>query len=242
MSRPQKNNADYFSHDCRMRDHRKIKLIRSKFWNAWYWIFCMLLEILTDSEWFKISIEWLELDLISQDLMISSKELLEILDFMKQLWLLQTDQEWLIYNQHLIDRMQPLLNKRELMRQKYERQNQPPPVKKEIVKQQKMSIQQFEMFWDKYPIKQGKKKAEWKFLKIDPKIFNIIMDWIDKHQKGEKWQKWFIPMPETFINQERRNDEVPEFILNNPAKNEHWRTHETAKNKVSWSWSADVIV
>jgi len=46
MARPIKLNADYFSHDAGMRNHRKIKSVRQKFGINGYGIWCMLIEYL----------------------------------------------------------------------------------------------------------------------------------------------------------------------------------------------------
>ena len=69
----------------------------------------------------------------------------------------------------------------------------------------------FESFWEIYPKKQDKKKAKQKFLKLctDEKKYQEIMDglrnvlpvWAKKDNK-------YIPMPTTWLNGERWNDEV----------------------------------
>ena len=60
MARPIKNNADYFTHDSQMRNHRKIKALRYKFGLIGYAVYNMLLEVLTNAENFKF--EWDELE------------------------------------------------------------------------------------------------------------------------------------------------------------------------------------
>ena len=52
MARPKKNNADYFSHDADMRNHRKMKAIRAKFGLEGYAIWNMVLEVLSNAELF----------------------------------------------------------------------------------------------------------------------------------------------------------------------------------------------
>lgn len=69
----------------------------------------------------------------------------------------------------------------------------------------------FESFWEIYPKKQDKKKAKQKFLKLctDEKKYQEIMQglrnvlpvWAKKDNK-------YIPMPTTWLNGERWNDEV----------------------------------
>ena len=69
----------------------------------------------------------------------------------------------------------------------------------------------FESFWEIYPKHQDKKKAKQKFLKLckDEKKYQEIMQglrnvlpvWAKKDTK-------YIPMPTTWLNGERWNDEV----------------------------------
>jgi len=67
----------------------------------------------------------------------------------------------------------------------------------------------FLIFWEAYPLKEGKKPsfAKWQKAKDRPPIDEILAK-IELQKKSEKWQKGFIPMPETYINQARWNDEI----------------------------------
>jgi len=67
----------------------------------------------------------------------------------------------------------------------------------------------FLIFWEAYPLKEGKKPsfAKWQKAKDRPQIDEILAK-IELQKKSEKWQKGFIPMPETYINQARWNDEI----------------------------------
>ena len=47
MARPKKQYCDYFSHDRDMRNHRKIKALRTKFGVNGYAVWVMILEVLT---------------------------------------------------------------------------------------------------------------------------------------------------------------------------------------------------
>lgn len=69
----------------------------------------------------------------------------------------------------------------------------------------------FSSFWDSYPRKEGKKNAEKSWLKIDPKLHDIILSALKEHCESEQWLKdggRFIPHPATWLNQERWNDEI----------------------------------
>lgn len=71
----------------------------------------------------------------------------------------------------------------------------------------------FEKFWLAYPKKEGKKKAfeSWKHAKVDTGKLATILEAIERQKKSEKWTTEngrFIPMPVTWINQARWEDEV----------------------------------
>ena len=122
----------------------------------------MFLEVLTDAEDFKIKFEEDEIELLAWDFNVEIARLESIVQYMIKLELLQCE-DWFIYNNHLIERLDPLLKKREAMRQKYkeekrpsEKQQPPPkPPKKEVPR---MTLEQFEKFWEAYPAKKDKKK------------------------------------------------------------------------------------
>ena len=50
MARPKKEYCDYFSHDRDMRNHRKIKALRTKYGIEGYAIWVMFLEFLTGND------------------------------------------------------------------------------------------------------------------------------------------------------------------------------------------------
>ena len=64
MARPRKNNAEYFSHDADMRNHRKVKAIRSKYGMQGYGVWCMTLETLTDCDNFEMTLDQIELEVL----------------------------------------------------------------------------------------------------------------------------------------------------------------------------------
>lgn len=66
----------------------------------------------------------------------------------------------------------------------------------------------FELFWSKYPVKKDKKKAQSKFKSMSLERRKLAIEGIDKLRKSDQWQRWFIPLPTTYINGERREDEV----------------------------------
>lgn len=70
----------------------------------------------------------------------------------------------------------------------------------------------FSEFWRQYPKKRDKAKAErmWKKIKVDPPLFNKIIEAIREQSASEDWQKnggQFIPYPSTWLNGARWEDE-----------------------------------
>jgi hypothetical protein len=68
----------------------------------------------------------------------------------------------------------------------------------------------FELFWNAYPRKVGKKKAQEAFKKVKIDI-QLIISSIEKQKKSDQWLKdggQYIPYPSTWLNQERWNDEL----------------------------------
>ena len=84
----------------------------------------------------------------------------------------------------------------------------------------------FEKFWKSYPRKTGKGKSlsAYKAIKEPKPTLKQILDSIVEHQKTEQWRtKSFIPLPATFLNQRRWEDEFTQDDFNPqpPAKNSY---------------------
>lgn len=78
-------------------------------------------------------------------------------------------------------------------------------------------LKSFEKFWREYPKKQNKKKViDWfKKNKPNDELMQIILEKIRLLKKTEQWQKnnnQFVPMPSTWLNNKRWEDEI---ILDN---------------------------
>lgn len=117
MARPTRLNADYFSHDSGMRNHRKIKALRKKFPEG-YGVFCMLLEVLTAADNFNIIIDEIELEILAGDFDIEVEKLVEIIDFLVKIKLISKDND-VIHSCGLNDRLQVVLDKRNLSKQRF---------------------------------------------------------------------------------------------------------------------------
>lgn len=71
----------------------------------------------------------------------------------------------------------------------------------------------FEMFWESYPKKVGKMKAQesWQKNKLEAIGEKIVSDVLDRAKRHAQWQdKQFIPYPATYLNQQRWTDEIIE--------------------------------
>lgn len=112
MARPKRNNADYFSHDADMRNDLKIKALRSKFGNEGYALWCMVLEVLTDRDYFEY--EWSEImiEIMAADFGIKSKQLVEFIDYCIKLKLIEHSEGY-IYSLKHQERFAGLLSKRD---------------------------------------------------------------------------------------------------------------------------------
>lgn len=119
MSRPRKNNAEYFSHDCDMRNDKKILAVRSKYGFEGYSVYCMLLETLCGTDFFKIKMNNTNLLLISGDFRMDIEKLRSIINFFISIDLIQQSDSNYIICRGLNNRLKYLLDKRLETRSKY---------------------------------------------------------------------------------------------------------------------------
>lgn len=76
-------------------------------------------------------------------------------------------------------------------------------------------IRAFVVFWEAWPKKKDKKKAEKVFVKINPseELLQVMLDALEKQKQTEDWKKEggrFIPLPTTWLNGARWEDEITE--------------------------------
>ena len=74
MARPIKNYCDYFPHDRDMRNHRKVKAIRTKYGVVGYAIWSMTLEYLTGIDGNVLEYSDVEFELMAGDFGVSATE------------------------------------------------------------------------------------------------------------------------------------------------------------------------
>ncbi len=84
----------------------------------------------------------------------------------------------------------------------------------------------FSQFWAAWPNKKNKKKAKLAFCRIKnlPNVFPVMMQALEKQKATPQWQnQQFIPLPTTWINGERWNDEIEPGTAA-PAASSPWDT------------------
>lgn len=117
MPKPNKNSADYFSHDCDMRNDIKIRALRRKYGNTGYAVWCYMLETLTGSENFFAPYNAVSKELMAADFDIQVSELEAIIEYCQQLNLLQMTDDGQIYSRAHQRRFEDMLIKREKRRE-----------------------------------------------------------------------------------------------------------------------------
>ncbi len=81
---------------------------------------------------------------------------------------------------------------------------------KEQDKEQVQYVEEFELFWSKYPKKVAKDKCKDKFLKLKESEIETILNTIDKYVNYKQFEGYNHPNPLTYLNQRRWQDEIPE--------------------------------
>jgi hypothetical protein len=115
MARPKKQNADYFPHDADMRNDPKIRALRRKYGIEGYAVWNMLLEILTDSEFFEFKLNRLNNELLAGDFDIDPEDLKKIICYCQEINLLVSEGE-MIFTEKLKERFESVLNRRNRQR------------------------------------------------------------------------------------------------------------------------------
>ncbi|SOC79842.1 protein of unknown function [Salinimicrobium sediminis] len=132
MARPKKLNADYFSHDADMRNDPKIKALRRKYGIQGYAIWNMMLEVLTDADFFEYEWTTLNIELLAGDFDVEPKILEEVIDYCVMLKLIQKEED-LIFSEKLQERFESLLSKRNRDRKQKETAKPTPKTEKKEV-------------------------------------------------------------------------------------------------------------
>ena len=96
-------------------------------------------------------------------------------------------------------------------------------------KQSEVVNERFERFWSSYPRKQGKGNARKVFEKINPSedLFARMLSAVERASQSHQWKKdggQYIPLPSTWLNQERWDDEFYTMggELHDPSRGINW--------------------
>jgi hypothetical protein len=78
------------------------------------------------------------------------------------------------------------------------------------------TAKRFDEFWNIYPKKKGKKpcRDKWKSKQLDKIADTLIEDVQKRKEKDSDWLRGFIPNPQTYLNQERWEDEIEQSQQN----------------------------
>lgn len=220
----------------------------------------MLLEILTDADNFRIENSPLQITLVAWDLGIDESLFTNILDFMVSIGLMQRDPEW-IWNDHLLERMQPVLNKRKVMQENYqirwhkpaeEKKGDTPPAPPKEPKKRKayLTEENWATFLELYktPGKNNDSsiyKAKKLFLALENTYkhsgTNEVRDtWSDIQKslplwvKSQKWMSGYKHMATTWINGHMWEIE-PEPYNQNKGKAPNQQNNGKASSKPGYS-------
>ena len=111
MARPIKNYCDYFPHDRDMRNHRKVKAIRTKFGITGYAIWSMTLEYLTGIDGNVFEYSDVEFELMAGDFGVSATEIRDVVDYCIKMEMLFLNNSF-INSESLDERLKPVYEKR----------------------------------------------------------------------------------------------------------------------------------
>jgi len=224
-----KKDAYYFPHFSNARHDRKLKRVIKEFGIEGYGIYFMLLEVLRDQPEMKYPLS--DVDLLADEFRTSEPKINTII---ANYGLFEVDKLNMFFSPKLEEYLEPYFKmkkqrieagkasaekrKNKSLEQKNERPfndrsttDEQSKVKESKVKGSKVkeSINiPFSEFWDLYDKKVGdKNKCEKKWKSLKPgtreKIMEVLPDW-----KKQITDKQFQPYPQTYLNQERWNDEI----------------------------------
>jgi hypothetical protein len=83
------------------------------------------------------------------------------------------------------------------------------------------AVSAFSAFWAAYPKKRNKKDAFEAFVKLDPDdaLLGVILGAVKNQKTWEDWKRdkgKYIPLPSTWLNNRRWEDEPTEIMAENP--------------------------
>jgi len=227
MARPIKNYCDYFPHDRDMRNHRKVKAIRTKFGVTGYAIWSMTLEYLTGIDGNVFEYSDVEFELMAGDFGVSATEIRDVVDYCIKMEMLFLNNGF-INSESLDERLKPVYEKRGKSKDNSKKQQRlngkfvisntvingvsvaempQSKVNKSKVNKKELNIP-FDSFWDLYEKKVGERDKiikKWEGLSDEDR--KLIMDYIPKYKISQPDKK-YRKDPQTFLNNKSWLDEL----------------------------------
>ena len=219
----------YLKHDYNSRNDERVLKLRSNLGIEGYGIFWMILEKLAESSEGRLKLE--DIDSIAFELHSDSKRTTDVVQGYN---LFQTDNVYFWSNRLMSDleerneksKKAILANKirwdKERKKLQTDSKRTPFGIQgeerrgKEKRESNTMSKEDFEKFWDVYPLRKDKRKAEEKFMRLPKNLLPTILEAIEAQKKEKvalKERKEFCPEwkhPTTWINGECWTDEATE--------------------------------
>lgn len=111
-------------------------------------------------------------------------------------------------------------------------------------KPQRLSDEDFAVFWKAYPRKESKAQARKAFAKADVRL-DMLLQALEAQKQTGQWQSdggRFIPYASTWLNQKRWEDDLPAQPENNTESAEVWTvTHPEWADQSTWVTGPDGI-
>lgn len=111
-------------------------------------------------------------------------------------------------------------------------------------KPQRLSDEDFAVFWKAYPRKESKVQARKGFAKADVRL-DMLLQALEAQKQTGQWQSdggRFIPYASTWLNQKRWEDDLPAQPENNTESAEVWTvTHPEWADQSTWVTGPDGI-
>lgn len=111
-------------------------------------------------------------------------------------------------------------------------------------KPQRLSDEDFAVFWKAYPRKESKAQARKAFAKADVRL-DMLLQALEAQKQTGQWQSdggRFIPYASTWLNQKRWEDDLPAQPENNTESAEVWTvTHPEWTDQSTWVTGPDGI-
>ncbi len=91
----------------------------------------------------------------------------------------------------------------------------------------------FQEFWNLYPIKNGRKACEQKWIKrkLDDIADKIMEKLVIQVQEDDKWRRGFAPNPLTYINQDRWEDDIAQPTNKSVSKSDSFNKYINSQSK-----------